>query len=159
MGPSHLFPRLSTLCVVCLSRFAAAYTPKVAAAEWPRGNFKIMREILASEAGGWVGRGNDHGRKRSLCQPDSESDADIEDELEARLEVLYGVATATAKLQAREVLQREFGGDVGLFLTQFLSPAVHLLDKLRHEEDAVWPAVSATGHRQYTKCIQVASHQ
>nr|KAG5712184.1 hypothetical protein BaRGS_014534 [Batillaria attramentaria] len=47
---------------------------------------------------------------------DSDSDADIEDELEARLEVLYGVATATAKLQAREVLQREFGGDVGLFL-------------------------------------------
>ena len=64
---------------------------------------------------------------------DSETDGEVECELQARLERLYGEATGSACRQARQVLVRHFTGNVGQFLTEFLTPSIALLESIRQQ--------------------------
>lgn len=64
---------------------------------------------------------------------DSETDGEVGDELRARLGPLYGEATGTACHQARQLLLRHFAGNVGRFLTEFLTPSVALLESVRQQ--------------------------
>ncbi|XP_070184554.1 uncharacterized protein [Littorina saxatilis] len=81
---------------------------------------------------------------------DSDSDWDLDDELQTRLGSVYGAATPTACAQAREVLVKHFSGDVGRFLTHFLTPSLDLLDDIRRQvrqvsQQTAWsPTVVAT---------------
>ena len=55
------------------------------------------------------------------------------EELQARLGPLYGEATGSACHQARQLLLRHFAGNVGRFLTEFLTPSVALLESVRQQ--------------------------
>ncbi|KAL8590002.1 hypothetical protein ACOMHN_007027 [Nucella lapillus] len=76
--------------------------------------------------------GSDDERESNVSL-DSESDADLTEELQTRLESVYGdgVARQAACAQAREILHLQFSGSVGPFLTQFLSPSIALLETVR----------------------------
>ena len=64
---------------------------------------------------------------------DSETDGEVGEELQARLGPLYGEATGSACHQARQLLLRHFAGNVGRFLTEFLTPSVALLESVRRQ--------------------------